>query len=99
VASRKISVKERVSRQGERERNRARDYIHKLTTELARAFPNAVHGFEDLDKTGMFNKSREHNRDVGKQNWMQIVQYMSYKSRVKLVDPRNTSSTCPLCFR
>jgi len=97
VASRESTVKERVSRHGERERNRARDYIHKLTTGLVRAFPNAVHGFEDLDKTGMFNKSREHNREISKQNWKQIVQYMSYKGRVELVDPKNTSSTCPLC--
>jgi len=45
----------------------------------------------------MFNESREHNRDISKQNWKQIVQYMSYKSRVKLVDPKNSSSICPLC--
>jgi len=97
VASRKFTVREKVFRHGERERNRARDYIHKLTTELVRAFPNTVHGFEDLNKAGMFNKSREHNREISKQNWKHIVQYMSYKSEVKLVNPKNTSSICPLC--
>jgi len=97
VASRKFSVKERASRHGERERNRARDYIHKLTTELTRTFPNTVHGFEDLSKNNMYGHSRKHNRDVGKQNWKQIVQYMSYKGRVELVDPKNSSSTCPAC--
>jgi len=86
-----------VSRHGERERNRAKDFIHKLTTMLMRLFPDIVHGFEDLNKAGMFNDSREHNRDIAKQNWKQIVSIMSYKSKIKLVDPRYTSSTCPRC--
>jgi len=71
--------------------------VHKLTTTLTKMFPNVTHGFEDLNKVGMFNKSREHNREIAKQNWKQIVQFMSYKSEIKLVDPRNTSSTCPRC--
>jgi len=97
VASTKNSVKEKVSRHGEREKNRAKDFVHKLTNALTRLFPNTVHGFEDLNKAGMFNDSREHNRDIAKQNWKQTVQFMSYKTEVKLVDPRNTSSTCPRC--
>jgi len=71
--------------------------VHKLTTVLTRLFPNAVHGFEDLNKEGMFNESREHNRDIAKQNWRQIFSYMKYKTETKLVDPRYTSSTCPRC--
>jgi len=97
VASRKFMVKGKVFRHGEREKNRAKDYVHKLTTTLTRMFPNVVHGFEDLNKAGMFNDLREHNRDIAKQNWKQIVSFMSYKSEIKLVDPRNTSSTCPRC--
>ena len=96
-ASKKPSVKPIVSKHGRRERNRARDFVHKLTTQLVRIFPNAIHGFEDLNKQGMRNRSKKHNRDISKQNWKQIVQLMSYKGRVKLVDPRNTSSTCPMC--
>jgi len=97
VASTKNSVNERVSRHGERERNRAKDYVHRLTNALTRIFPSAVHGFEDLNKEGMFNTSKDHNRDITKQNWKQIVNYMKYKSEVKLIDPRYTSSTCPRC--
>ena len=97
VASKKNVVKERVTRHGERERNRAKDFVHKLTNALIRLFPNAIHGFEDLDKAGMFNDSRKHNRDITKQNWKQIVSFMKYKTEVKLVDPRYTSSTCPRC--
>jgi len=97
VASKKNTVKDRVTKHGEREKNRAKDFVHKLTTALAKLFPNAIHGFEDLNKAGMFNDSKNHNRDITKQNWKQIVSFMSYKSEVKLVDPRYTSSTCPRC--
>ena len=45
----------------------------------------------------MYNKRRKHNRDIAKQNWKTIIQLMSYKGRVKLINPKNTSSTCPLC--
>ena len=96
-ASKKPSLKPVISKHGQRERNRARDFVHKLTTELARMFPDAEHGFEDLDKQNMYGKSRKHNRDIAKQNWKTIIQYMSYKAEVKLVDPRGTSSACPMC--
>jgi len=97
IASKKTSLKSTVSKHGKRERNRANDFIHKLTKELAGIFPNVEHGFEDLEKQGMFDKRKGHNRDVSKQNWKMIIQYMSYKSRVKLVNPKDTSSTCPMC--
>jgi len=96
-ASKKTSLKSVVSKHGRREKNRARDFIHKLTTQLVRIFPNAIHGFEDLDKHGMYNRRKKHNRDISKQNWKRIVQLMSYKGRVKLVDAKYTSSTCPMC--
>ncbi len=97
IASKKPSLRAIVSKQGRRERNRAKDSIHKLTTQLSMMFPNIVHGFEDLEKQRMYTKRKRHNRDIAKQNWKQIIQYMSYKARVKLVDPYNTSSTCPMC--
>ncbi|MFN4046129.1 MAG: zinc ribbon domain-containing protein, partial [Acidilobaceae archaeon] len=97
TASKKPSIKPIVSRHGFRERRRANDFVHKLTTGLARMFPGALHGFEDLEKHGMYGGSEEHNRSVAKQNWKQIVKYVSYKSRVRLVDPRGTSKTCPMC--
>jgi len=97
VASKKNSVRLIVTNHGCRERNRAKDFVHKLTTELARIFPNAIHGFEDLSKNSMYNNSKKHNREIAKQNWKQIVKCMSYKSEIKLVNPKNTSSTCPQC--
>ncbi|MEB2793191.1 MAG: IS200/IS605 family accessory protein TnpB-related protein [Caldisphaeraceae archaeon] len=97
LSTRKKSVEGRVKRYGERERNRSNDFLHKLTTELAKAFPNAIQGFEDLDKAGMYSKSKKHNRGISKQNWKGIINLMNYKSRIRLVDPRYISSTCPLC--
>jgi len=97
VAGKKPSLREKVQRHGCRERNRAKDFVNQLAAKLARMFPNVVHGFEDLNKTGMFNESKEHNREISKQNWKQIVQAMSYKTDVKLVDPKYTSTTCPRC--
>ena len=96
-ASKKSSLKSIVSKHGKREKNRARDFIHKLTTQLSKMFPNAVHGFEDLNKQGMYNRSKKHNRNIAKQNWKMIIQCMGYKSKVKLVNPKNTSSTCSMC--
>ncbi len=97
IASKKHSAKPIVSKHGKRERNRARDFVHKLTTWLARSFPDAAHGFENLEKQGMYTRSKRHNRDIAKQNWRQVIRLMSYKAEVKLVDPRGTSSTCPQC--
>jgi putative transposase len=49
-----------------REKNRAKDYIHKLTTFIARGFKGYTHGFEHLGKNRMLNSSKEHNRNVSK---------------------------------
>ena len=45
----------------------------------------------------MFSKRKKHNRDISKQNWRTIVQYMRYKSYVKPVSAKGTTSTCPMC--
>ena len=39
------------------EKNRAKDFIHKLTTHSIRTFKGYVHGFENIDKKGMFTSS------------------------------------------
>lgn len=60
LASGKPSLKKALVKYSRRERNRAKDFAHKLTTMLARAFKGYVHGFEKLDKKGMYGKSRTH---------------------------------------
>ena len=81
----------------ERERNRVRDYIYKLTTEIARRYGGYTHVFEDLEKEGMFNWSKKHNRSIGLHDWRRLVSVLSYKVRVVQVDPRLTTRTCSRC--
>jgi putative transposase len=69
LASRKPSLRKVLRKYSRRERNRVRDLMHKLTTELAGSFPNAEHRFERLENRGMFNGSRAHNRRLAKADW------------------------------
>jgi len=41
----------------------------------------------------MFSKRKIHNGIISKQNWMEIITLISYKAKVKLVNPK----TCPRC--
>ena len=92
------TAKKLMQKYSQRYRNRVKDFLHKLTAKLANEFKDYEHGFEDLDKQGMYNDGRrKHNRVISKQNWKQIIQLMSYKANVKLLDPRNSTKTCPRC--
>jgi len=47
------------------ERDRTKDFIHKLTTFfITREFEGCVHRSEDLRKNGMLNGSNEHDRNI-----------------------------------
>ncbi|MEM4668820.1 MAG: zinc ribbon domain-containing protein, partial [Nitrososphaerota archaeon] len=80
-----------------RERSRAKDFLHKLTTEISKKYADYIHAFEDLHKEAMLNDSREHNRIIKKSNWKTIVKLMAYKSSIMLIDPRNTTKRCSRC--
>jgi len=100
LAKRKPRTAKKLSRKyNAREVNRVKDFLHKLTTKLVEEFKDYEHGFENLEKQDMYNRYRRHNREVSKQNWKQIIQFMKYKAfRVQTnIDPKGTSSTCPLC--
>ncbi|MBS7613073.1 transposase [Candidatus Bathyarchaeota archaeon] len=89
---RKILVK-----YSKRERNRAKDFTHKITTSIARKFKGYLHGFKDLEKERMLNESKSHNRDIAKSNWKTIISFMSYKSNVKPLNPHNSTKRCSRC--
>jgi len=91
------TTKKLMRKYSQRYRNRVKDFLHKLTTKLAKKFKDYEHGFENLEKQGMFTKRKTHNRVVSKQNWKQIIALMSYKANVRLLDPRNSTKTCPRC--
>lgn len=91
------TAKRLMEKYSKRHKNRVKDFLHKLTTKLAEEFKDYEHGFENLDKLGMYNDRRAHNRAISKQNWKQIVLLMGYKSQVKLLNPKNSTKTCPRC--
>jgi len=96
-ASKKPSLRRVLAKYSKREGNRAKDYIHKLTTFIARGFKGYIHGFEDLRKDRMLNGSKKHNRNISKSNWKMIIALLSYKSKVVLLNPKNTTRRCSRC--
>ena len=91
-----LRIMRKIERLFERRRNRVKDFLHKLTTQLSRLFHNAIFVFEDLNKRKMY-KNKYHNRRIDRANWNSIIQKISYKTIVILVNPAYTSTTCPVC--
>jgi len=96
-ASKKPSLREVLEKYSRREKNRAKDFIHKLTTSITREFKNHLHGFEDLRKNKMLNGSRKHNRNISKSGWRTIITLMSYKARTVILNPKNSTKRCSRC--
>jgi len=89
-----------------RERNRAKDFMHKLTAEIAGELKESNSGaiMEKLRgiKQRVLNSSKEQNRKLSKWNARTLQSMLEYKLKwlglpVKYVDAKNTSKTCPLC--
>ena len=96
-ASKKPSLRKVLAKYSRRESNRAKDYIHKLTTFMTRRFKGYTHGFEQLGKNRMLNGSKEHNRNISKSDWRTIITFMNYKSKVMLLNPKNSTKRCSRC--
>jgi putative transposase len=96
-ASKKLSLRKVLAKYSKRERNRSKDFIHKLTTFITRKFKSYVHGFEYLRKNKMLNNSKKHNRNISKIDWKKIVTFISYKSNVTLLNPKNSTKRCSKC--
>jgi putative transposase len=98
LASRKPSLRRVLRKYSRREKNRAKELVHKLTTELERRFPETEHRFERLEKGEMFNGGRAHNRRLAKADWSAIRSMLAYKARVgEPLDPRNSTRRCSRC--
>ena len=81
-----------------RERNKCRDIERKLAAQLVTLFPNAIHGFEELDKERMLRRSSKNIRKrIARVSWRNIVGEIEQRAVVKEIDPRNTSKTCSRC--
>jgi putative transposase len=97
ITSKKSSLRKVLDKYSKREKNRTEDLLHKITTHITDEFKGYIHGFEDLRKSRMLNSSKEHNRNISKSDWKMIITFMSYKSNVILLDPKNTSKRCSRC--
>ncbi|MEM4013478.1 transposase, partial [Desulfurococcus sp.] len=84
-----------------RERNRERDFINKLVSQLVKQFPNTIHVFEDLEKSSLVEKPKVKSKTRRKRNartpWRTIHRKLSEKAITSSVSPKNTSRTCPRC--
>ncbi|CAB3289668.1 transposase [Methanocaldococcus lauensis] len=80
-----------------RRKNRVKDFINKLTTQLSRLFHSAIFIFEDLNKFNMYDKNSKFHRELDRTSWKSIAKQLEYKSLVLYVNPHYTSKTCPVC--
>ena len=90
----------------QREKNKTKDFMHKLTTRITQELKNSNSGaiMEDLKriKDKILNGSKSQNRKLSKWNARTFQTMLEYKLKwmglpVKYVDARNTSRVCPLC--
>jgi putative transposase len=89
-----------------RERNRVKDFMHKLTTEIVRGLRESNSGaiMEELNgiKYRVLNTSKMQNRKLSKWDAKTFQFMLEYKLKwlelpIKFVNPKNSSRTCPLC--
>jgi len=100
------TAKRLMEKYSRRERNRTKDFMHKLTTKIARELSEIRSGaiLENLKgiKGRILRKSKDLNRRLSKWNARTFQPMLEYKLKwlglpVKYVNPRNSSKTCPLC--
>jgi putative transposase len=96
-ASKKSSLRRVLAKYSRREKDRTKDFIHKLTTSIAGRFKGYIHGFEGLRKNGMLKGSRGHNRNVSKSDWGAIITLMGYKAGTVILNPKNSTKRCSRC--
>jgi putative transposase len=95
--------RELMEKYSRRERNRVRDYVHKLVNKVLEMYPAATFAVEKLDKQKMFEGAGGGlSRKIARTTWRMIHSTLKYKallrgSYVKEVDPRLTSRSCPRC--
>jgi len=96
-ASKKPSLRNVLEKYSKREKDRAKDFIHKLTTSITRKFKGYIHGFENLRKDKMLNGLRKHNRNISKSDWKTIITLMNYKAKTVILNPKNSTKRCSKC--
>ncbi len=89
-----------------RERNRVKDFLHKLSNKIVEIAKERQMGIilEDLNgiKERVMNNSKELKRKLSKWNARELQRMIEYKAKwhgipVIYVNPRNSSRACPAC--
>jgi len=100
------TAKKLMKKYSKREKNRAKDFMHKLTTKIANDLSKNGSGavLENLKniKGRVLCKSKNLNRKLSKWNARTFHSMLEYKLKwlglpVKYVTPANSSKTCPVC--
>ncbi|MEU9834519.1 transposase [Streptosporangium sp. NPDC048047] len=110
-SNRRATVKAAIARLKAREADRRRDWVEKISTDLARRFD--VIAVEDLKVRTMTRTARGTieapgrnvrqraglNRGILAAGWGRLVTRLEHKApgRVRKIDPRHTSQTCNAC--
>ncbi|MEM3833184.1 MAG: transposase [Thermoprotei archaeon] len=101
-----LTSKRLLEKYSRREGNRAKDFMHKLTTHIAGELKEKNCGaiLENLKgiKGRILNGSRKNNRKLSKWSARAFQFMLEYKLKwlnlpVKYVSPANSSKTCPVC--
>jgi len=103
--NRKLS-RELLKKYSKRERNRTKNFLHKLANKIVEIAREGQMGIilEDLNgiKERVLNGSKKMNRKLSKWNARELQRLIEYKAKwfgvpVVYVNPRNSSRTCPVC--
>lgn len=97
-SKRRLKAKQRLARHSAHTLNQRRDFLHKLSRSLVERY--AVIALEDLDVDRLVRSMLA--KAIHNAAWGQLRSFLEYKAasagvRVKAVDPRGTSQTCPAC--
>ncbi|MEM3832365.1 MAG: transposase [Thermoprotei archaeon] len=101
-----LTSKRLLEKYSKREGSRAKDFMHKLTTQVAGELKEKDCGaiLENLKgiKRRILNKSKDMNRKLSKWSARAFQLMLEYKLKwlnlpVKYVNPANSSKTCPVC--
>ncbi|NJE13871.1 RNA-guided endonuclease TnpB family protein, partial [Thermococcus sp. LS2] len=103
--NRRLST-ELLERYSGREKNRARDFLHKLSNKIVEIAREKQMGIilEDLNgiKERVLNGSKSLNRKLSKWNARELQRLIEYKAKwfgvpVVYINPKNSSRVCPVC--
>lgn len=93
-SKRYLKAKSKVARLQEKVANQRRDWLHKVSRELANKYEYVF--VEDINLTKM-SSEKEHGKAVSDQGFGMLRQYLSYKTNLVKVPAPYTSKTCNVC--